>query len=108
MTEHMEYRSTLCERRNNRTNAIEWVLWFKHPTTAGEKPVWLDIEPGRSWFVSKTDYAVFCACIERRLTIAIKFVNLADAYEFLNYLRPAEIKRGDDNHAVGAEAGASV
>lgn len=92
MTEHMEYRAALCERRNNRTGAIEWVVWWKHPSNTGDKPVWLDVPSGNSWFTSKTDHEVFCACIERRMTIAVGFKVLKDAYGFLESLRPAEIQ----------------
>lgn len=99
MTEHAEYRASLCERRNSRSGATEWVLWWKHPANTGDKPIWLDVPAGNSWFTSRTDHEVFCAAIERRLTVAVGFKQLADGYGFLEKLRPAEI--GNDEPARG-------
>src|SRR5579872_2135897 len=95
MTDHDQgYRSGLYERKNNLTGATEWVLRFTHPSAVGDlsKFVWFDVPPGNSWFVNRDDHNWFCAFIEHRRNIAVKFTRMHDAFGFLERLRPAEVK----------------
>ena len=85
------YRGSLCERRNNRTGADEWVVRLIHPLAEFGRVEWFDIPAGNQTFATADDYRRFCSLVSERENVAVRFTSLVDASRFLQLLRPAQI-----------------